>query len=465
ADQRFINEARHTVAAGHPGITTVYEYAKLPDGPSYIAMEFLQGRTLDKIIAERTLDYSECLRIALALTDALSAVHQLGMIHRDLKPANVMLLNDGGLKLLDFGIARANNDVSITQHGMLVGTVLYMSPEQVRGEELDARSDIFSLGAMLYHISTGSLPYPGQSFPEVCMAILDGEPRLRPTQARQGFPPALEQFLMRCLERDPAERFPDGNKAHDALLVLQHQFTTQVPVALRGRLLIPPFGCSADNACSTMAGALRKDLAGDLGRNKSLQVELVDAAEPAAGDFVLQANLSVIESSGRLELSIHRAGSDGKAGESQAEVVEAKDPDEWALQDSLVRGAARFVRREMTRGSDAQGSPQEKQALALTQKARLTIHKGSSKHLLFGISLLRKALEMDRFCATAHAVLAEAKVRKFLYWEGDPSFLDEARSHAARALTLDPQCPEAHTALGFAYHLSNHGEEARREYR
>ncbi|MFT4649451.1 MAG: Flp pilus assembly protein TadD [Glaciecola sp.] len=465
ADQRFYNEARHTVAAGHPGITTIYEYAKLPDGPSYIAMEFLQGRTLEKIISERTMNFGECLRIALALTDALSAVHNLGMIHRDLKPANVMQLNDGGLKLLDFGIARASDEVSITQHGMLVGTVLYMSPEQVRGEPLDARSDIFSLGAMLYQITTGALPYPGQSFPEVCMAILDGEPRLKPSQVRQGFPPALEQFLMRCLERDPAERFADGAKAHDALLIIQHQLTAQVPITLRGRLLLPPVQCAKDDPCHAMAGALRKDLAADLDRNKGLKVKLVDTVEAEPDDFVLQTVLRVTGSNGRLELSLSRADAQAQAANPKTKVVEAQDTDEWALQESLVRGAARFVRSSMTRGFDAQDSPQVKQALAITRRARLTIHKGTSKHLLFGVSMLRKALELDRFCATAHAVLAEAKVRKYLYWEGDPSFLEEAREHAARALTLDPQCPEAHTALGFAYHLSNHGEEARREYR
>ncbi len=466
ADQRFFNEARHTVAAGHPGITTVYEYAKLEDGPSYIAMEFLEGRTLDKIIAERTLSFGECLRIALALTDALSAVHNLGMIHRDLKPANVMLLNDGGLKLLDFGIARANNEVSITQHGMLVGTVLYMSPEQVRGETLDSRSDIFSLGAMLYHITSGALPYPGQSFPEVCMAILDGEPRLKPSEVRQGFPAALEQFLMRCLERDPAERFADGTKAHDALLVLQHQLTARAPLALRGRLIIPPFDCSQEDNCHAMAGALRKDLAADLARNKRLEVELLEDTDAESGDFILRAKLQVEGELGNLELGLSRSGATQTNGNQPiSETVEARDADEWALQETLVRSAARFVRRGMTEGFDTQDSPHVKQALAITLKARRTLHKGSSKHLLFGVSMLRKALELDRFCSTAHAVLAEAKVRKFLYWEGDPSFLEEAREHAARALTLDPKNPEAHTALGFAYHLSGHGEEARREYR
>ena len=176
ADKRFEREARHTSNLAHPNIATIYEYGE-DRGRSYIAMEFLQGRTLDKIVRDQQLGFEEGLRIAVQLTSALALVHRAGLIHRDLKPANVMVLDDGTVKLLDFGIARANGEPTITQHGMLVGTVLYMSPEQVRGDELDPRSDIFSLGAMLYHALTGQLPFPGTSFPEVCMAILEGRPR------------------------------------------------------------------------------------------------------------------------------------------------------------------------------------------------------------------------------------------------------------------------------------------------
>ena len=462
ADQRFLNEARHTAAQGHPGITTVYEYAQIPDGPSYIAMEYLEGRTLDKIVAERSLTYEECLRIALTLTDALAGVHQRDMIHRDLKPANVMLLNDGGLKLLDFGIARVKNEASITQHGMLVGTVLYMSPEQVRGEDLDARSDIFSLGALLYHIMTGELPYPGTSFPEVCMAILDGEPRRKPSEVRQGFPAPLEQFLMQCMEREPKERFANATKAHDALLVLQHQQKNRAPMGLRGKLYIPPFACRAEEKCAEMAGALRKDLAAELARNKGLDVVLESPPQTdSPGQYVLDVALKVQGVRGEIQMNLGAVGSDTPV----SEVFSAEDEDEWALQEALARGAVRFVRRGLTEGLIAKNSNQGDEAIRITHKARRVIHKGTSKHLLVGISLLRRALEVDRYCPMAHAVLAEAKVRKFLFWEGDPSFLEEAREHAARALNLDSTCAEAHTALGFAYHLSGHSEDARREYR
>src|SRR5262245_44794200 len=141
ADRRFQREARHTSNLAHPNIATIYEYGRA-EGTSYIAMEYLQGRTLDHILKDRTLGFEECVRILLQVTAALEVVHRAGMVHRDLKPGNVMVLDDGAVKLLDFGIARAADEASITQHGVLVGTVLYMSPEQVRGDVLDVRSDV-----------------------------------------------------------------------------------------------------------------------------------------------------------------------------------------------------------------------------------------------------------------------------------------------------------------------------------
>ena len=209
SDVRFKREAQHTSLLKHPNIATIYECGK-DQGTSYIAMEFLEGRTLDTILKERQLGYEECMRIARAITSALALVHKSGLIHRDLKPGNVMVLDDGTVKLMDFGIARATNEQGITQHGMLVGTVLYMSPEQVRGDELDARSDIFALGSVLYHMGTGALPFPGKTFPEVCMAILDGKPR-PPSQVRLGLPRQLEEVILKCLQPDPSMRFQDAD--------------------------------------------------------------------------------------------------------------------------------------------------------------------------------------------------------------------------------------------------------------
>jgi serine/threonine protein kinase/Flp pilus assembly protein TadD len=480
ADTRFLREAQHTSQLVHPNIATVYEYGK-HDGTSFIAMEYLQGRTLDKLIKDAPLSYDEGLRIAIEVARALELVHQNGLIHRDLKPGNVMVLEDGSVKLLDFGIARARDEATITQNGMLVGTVLYMSPEQVRGDELDLRSDVFAFGAVFFHAFTGALPFPGKSFPEVCMAILDGKPR-RPTQVRPDFPPALEDFLMRCLEADPARRF---SSAIEAKGVLQGIFDgsrglNAPPLALSGTIVMPPLACSGEDpqACDVIAGALLKDVASNLARVKNLKIARLESERlpgPAtAFDYVLHLKLEVSGTEGRLEIVLERwtQQTGGPRGNEPLEVfresVQHKDKNDWALQEALVRSVVRSVRKNVSAFAlrPAAGPRRNSEAArALAVRAHEILHRGTTKHLLGSITSFRAAIEADPYCALAYAGMAEALVRKFLYFDGDTSYLDEARAEAARALARSNDCAEAHTSLGFAYHLTNRSTDAQREYR
>ncbi len=477
ADTRFHREAQHTSSLAHKYIATIYEYGE-HDRTPYIAMEYLEGGTLDKVIRERQLGFEECVRIALQLTEALREVHHAGIIHRDLKPGNVHLQYDGTLKLLDFGIARARNEAGITQHGMLVGTVLYMSPEQVRGEDLDYRSDIFSLGAVLYHVMTGALPFPGESFPEVCMAILDGNAR-PPSTVRQGFPEALEAFLRRCMEAEPVNRFQNAEEAHGHLVTIESKLTgtnSGRPTTLSGTLVVPEITCGGPSpgACLVMAGGVRKDLVAELSRNKGLTVLAEEPAEldpETRYEYLLRTDLKVADRIGTLTLKLefYEAEGDGaKLVRTTEDVCEREDEDEWTLQEDLVRSAMRVLRKRLSevavRPAFDSGRKIE-EARTRAAKAIDVLRKGTSKHLMIATNQLRGAIELDRYCALAYAGLAEALVRKYLCWDGDPTFLEEARDQADMALSLDPQNAAAHTALGLANHLSGHYEDARREYR
>ena len=476
ADKRFEREARHTSKLIHPNIAVIYEYGS-SGGRSFIAMEYLEGRTLDKIIKDGQLGAEEGLRIAIQLTSALALVHKNGLIHRDLKPANVMVLDDGTVKLLDFGIARANGEATITQHGMLVGTVLYMSPEQVRGEDLNPRSDVFSLGAMLYHALSGQLPFPGGSFPEVCMAILDGKPRPL-GQMRRGLPTGIENFVMKCLSNKPEDRYRDAEVAHGVLMALADTVASGSSTAntnfLSGVLAMPPFTApSGDEHSLSIAASMRKDVAAELARS-GMSVAFSESehlAQDTTSDFVLRGALKIDGSRGVLEIVLDRRRGNG-AGETKEvwrERIEQEDSDEWSLQARLVRGAARSLRRQLAEHSlkpAVEQSVRDPEA-ARTQSMRghELLHRGMTRHLLASISTFRRALELDPYCALAYAGLAEAMARKYLYWDGDESFLTEARDQARRALAIDPGCAEAHTSMGFAYHLTNHPVDSQREYR
>jgi serine/threonine-protein kinase len=473
ADKRFEREARHTSHLMHPNIATIYEYG-VASGRSFIAMEYLQGRTLDKIMADHMLGVEEGLRIALQLSSALALVHKSGLIHRDLKPANVMVLHDGAVKLLDFGIARADGESNITQHGMLVGTVLYMSPEQVRGDELDSRSDIFSFGSMLYQAFAGKLPFPGTSFPEVCMAILDGKPR-HLSELRPGLPPALSSFVMKCLSPDPTERYANAEVAHGVLLAIADSLaagTGTRQTFIHGRLALPPISVAGDDGhAAHLAGAMRKDIAAELKR-AGMTVTLVDngSLPPGEMDFVTRGALKLEGETATLEIVLQHCSNStcDETTEVWRERIVHSDQDEWDLQAQLVRHTVRALRRQIAEHSlrpveQAARDPQA--ALELCMRAHAVLHHGMTRHLLSSITLFRRALELDPQCALAYAGLAEALARKFLYWDGDESFIEESRENARKALALDANSAEAHTALGFANHLTGFHVDAQREYR
>jgi tetratricopeptide (TPR) repeat protein len=407
------------------------------------------------------------------VASALAQVHRAHLIHRDLKPGNIMVLHDGDVKLLDFGIARASNESSITQHGTLVGTVLYMSPEQVRGDDMDSRSDIFSLGAVLYHMSTGHLPFPGRSFPEVCMGILDGTVQ-RPSEVRSGFPPAFEALILRCLAPHPDDRYQRADEAQLELEQLAQNIRTETVSArpIEGRLRIPPIHCpgAADGACRDMAGSLRHDLAAGLARTKGLEVQTPEGdgrPGPEECDFLLSCQLTRTRKGAQLDLVLE-PHPDGGARRI-FDKVSHEDENEWALQDGLVRAAVRAVRRHLQeldrRPSEAVVPRRREEALTLARRGHEVLGRGTSKHLMAAMSTLRAATEADPYCALAYAGLAEALVRKYLIWEGDEAFIEEAREMAHKALKLDPECAEAHTSLGLAYQVSGLLTDAAREYR
>ena len=478
AAQRFEREAKHASNLTHPNIATIFDYGR-DRNTSYIVMEYLEGRTLDRIIKGGPLSYQEGVRIGRQVCNALSLVHQKGLVHRDLKPANIMVLEDGSVKLLDFGICRSGNESNITQSGMLVGTVLFMSPEQVRGDEIDPRTDVFALGGVLYHALTGALPFPGRSFPEVCMAILDGNP-LKPSEQRSGFPAPLEEFLLRCLDRNPDNRYADGAAAHGAMVAVAETLRLSTLVrkgtSLRGHVFLPPLSVEGEgDDTRLLAGGVREDLYSELSRSTQLEIELLDENEgPRNGNgngaFILRGSLQLQGHTGVVDYVVERAQGArlDETTELWHERIECSDSDEWGLQAQLVGSLARSLKRRLPEYSlrpsvERVRNPERAKAFAF--HAHDMLHRGTTKQLLAAIASFRLAIQADPSCALPYAGMAEALVRKFLYWDGDTSFLEEAQDYARRALAIDPECAEAHTSRGFAYSMSGRQEDAQSEYR
>jgi serine/threonine-protein kinase len=219
---RFLREARSAAAVSHPNVATIYEVGE-DEGRVYIAMEYLRGASLRAHVSER-LPTEEVQRVARGIATALARAHAQGVVHRDLKPDNVMLTEDGVVKVLDFGLATAPTSApdvaevepTLTAEGQILGTPSYMSPEQAKGRALDARTDVFSCGVMLYELATGRRPFTGQGALEILVAIERDAP-VPPSRLEPRVPPSLEAVILRCLEKNPAARYPDGGALLEAL--------------------------------------------------------------------------------------------------------------------------------------------------------------------------------------------------------------------------------------------------------
>src|SRR6266542_3347778 len=238
---RFEREARSLASLNHPNIVTIFSIEE-SGGTRFLAMELVEGESLDTLLASGGLPLSRFFEISVPLSEALSAAHERGIVHRDLKPSNVMVTREGRVKVLDFGLAKrepADSDpnrtdtptesrAELTGEGQVFGTVAYMSPEQARGGKVDARSDVFSLGVLLYQMLIGQRPFQGVSAADIISSILrDKAPSV--TDLRADVPPHLARILRRCLEKDPRDRYQTSRDVFNELRELRAETSSAFP--------------------------------------------------------------------------------------------------------------------------------------------------------------------------------------------------------------------------------------------
>ena len=287
AMERFLREARSASSLNHPGICTIHAIEE-NNGRTFIAMELLEGRALDKVLASGPLPIPRTVEIGIQLADALDAAHKKGIVHRDIKPGNIFVTERSAVKILDFGLAKLLRDKSdefdgetigvdtalLTSPGMAVGTIAYMSPEQARGEEIDARSDLFSLGAVLYQMVTGKLAFPGSTSAVIFDNILHNAP-VAPVTLNPSVPAELERILNKALEKDRDCRYQVAAELRADLKRLQRESDS-------GRTSAAPSVSRAAAATKSSEPAFGKaalgDVAGQASGTKSSGSVLIDAA-------------------------------------------------------------------------------------------------------------------------------------------------------------------------------------------
>ena len=226
---RLEREARAVAALSHPNICTLFDV-----GPNYLVMELLKGQTLKERIASGRFSNQDLCSIAIPVSEALNAAHSRGIVHRDIKPGNIFVTSQGIVKILDFGLAKTvgrpdsdpSDKQSLTKPGSTLGTVSYMSPEQTRGKAVDARTDLFSFGVVLYEMATGSLPFTGDSWTDICDALLNKDPQPA-SELNPELTPELGRIIDRVLEKDRTLRYQTAADLHADLLRVQRRSRNQ----------------------------------------------------------------------------------------------------------------------------------------------------------------------------------------------------------------------------------------------
>jgi eukaryotic-like serine/threonine-protein kinase len=381
--ERFLLEARSASALNHPGICTIYA-VETAGGQSFIAMELLEGESLDQKLSAAPLALDRLLEIGVQLADALDAAHSKGIVHRDIKPANIFIGPRGQAKILDFGLAKltrardhALETVStqvapghLTNPGSTVGTVAYMSPEQARGEALDARTDLFSLGIVLYQMASGTLPFPGKTSAVIFQALLDREPAPL-SQLNPGLPAKLEEIIGKALEKEADLRYQTAADLRGDLRRLKRDNESSRTVSVStSAVRTPPLAQSAPNSSSAVMAAARQNKLG-LGVTAVLIIVLIAAASYGTYTFLTKrrpapfqniaiskvtdsgkAALAAISPDGKYILNVVNDG--GKEGlwlrnvptNSNTQVVAAEDVHYLGLRFSNDGNYFYFVRSE-----------------------------------------------------------------------------------------------------------------------
>jgi serine/threonine protein kinase/tetratricopeptide (TPR) repeat protein len=478
----FEREAQALATLNHPNIVTIFSVEQA-GGVRFITMELVRGRTLAEILAAERLPLPRLVEIATSVCEAVATAHSQAITHRDLKSGNIMIGDSGRVKVLDFGLARqmeprpssdAPFDRTITaQHDQgVTGTLAYMSPEQVQGLPVDHRSDIYSLGIILYEMATGRKPFEAENPAVLISAVLRDNPS-PPTKVNPGLPLRLGRIILTCLEKDPRRRWPTVGELARRLREVQTDLESS-PRAVDRSIAVLPFSDMSpakdqDYLCEGMA----EEIMIALGKVKGLRV----ASRPTA--FRLKAEgATVAEIGERLSVGTILDGSVRKSGKRlriTVELIDAADGfrlwadrydremrDVFSIQDEIAEHVVEALQMTLDakdRAALRTAAPPDADAYDYYLRGRKYFYKYDKRGITFARGLFDRAIALDPSFARACAGLADCNAYLYLFTGRYKADLDRATAAAAKAAELDPNSAEAHASLGTTLSLSGkHGE-------
>jgi len=514
---RFQQEARAISSLNHPNIATIHDVDEA-DGKRFIVLEFLPGGSLKSKNKEiyssgHELSLAQVVEYGLQIAEGLAHAHRLGIIHRDVKTENMMLTGEGKVKITDFGLAKLRGGAHVTKTGSTVGTAAYMSPEQIRGEEVDQRTDLFSFGVLLYELATGHLPFRGEHEAALSYSIVNEDP-VSLKSLRPSLPSALENIIDRCLEKNREKRFQRGEELVAELRNVQQEFSRPVSAAAKASKLpwivtaavvilavialyvyfpskpsptngksiaVLPFAdLSPQKDQEYFCDGMTEEIIGKLSKLRELKVisrtsvmrykhtnkDIKEIGKELAVATILEGSIRKEKDNIRITAQLINV-EDGFHLWSQT--YDRTLESVFAIQDDVSKAIAQALKIEFTETEATQLGKvptRNVQAYELYLKGRSLFYTYERSKTEEASEMFKQALDLDSSFALAYAGLSLCYTQYHNSgWDSDEKWLVLAESAANKAIALDSNSAEAHFALGFVYEQRPAYDEMEREMR